>query len=155
MRPIRVVINDQNDITRKGIEAIIEDKGDAFQVVGTFAELSEAERYLEEYPTDILILEDQSLLPLDVIRLVSRYYDINPGLSVILMSLRRDGEYIQQAMRCGNVSYLLKTDNLQDQLLKALEFSSNHYPFISLKRSSCLAHGHWENSLIVKKRYCD
>ncbi len=47
------------------------------------------------------------------------------------MSQRQDGEYIQRVMRWGNASFLLKTAQIQEQLLKALQFNSSRYPFIS------------------------
>jgi two-component system uhpT operon response regulator UhpA len=131
MRSTKVVISDRNDITRKGVEAIIGDSGEPYQVVAVFASLREAEDYLTEYAAHILILDDQTLTPMEVIRLVTRCHESRPGLGIIVMSQRRDGEYIQRVMRWGNASFLLKTGRLQEHLLKALQFNSSHYPFIS------------------------
>lgn len=130
MRATKVVICDRNDITRKGIEAIIGDSGEPYQVVAAFANLREAEDYLTEHAAHIFILDDQTLMPMEVIRLVTRCYEARPGLSIIVMSQRRDGEYIQRVMRWGNTSFLLKTGRLQEYLLKALHLNSNHYPFV-------------------------
>lgn len=33
MKPVRVVVIDRNDITRKGVEGIVSDAGDPFQVL--------------------------------------------------------------------------------------------------------------------------
>ena len=96
MRSTKVVISDRNDITRKGVEAIIGDSGEPYQVVGVFANLHEAEDYLAEYAAHILILDDQTLTPMEVIRLVTRCHESRPGLGIIVMSPRRDGEYIQR-----------------------------------------------------------
>jgi DNA-binding NarL/FixJ family response regulator len=100
-------------------------------VVGVFASLREAEEYLTEYAAHILILDDQTLTPIEVIRLVARCHESRPGLGIIVMSQRRDSEYIQRVMRWGTASFLLKTGRLQEHLLKALQFNSSHYPFIS------------------------
>lgn len=131
MKVIKVVIADRNDLTRKGLEGIIGDSGEPYQVVSVFAHPREAENYLMQSAADILVLDDQTLTPLEVIRLVTRCYETHPGLGIIVMSQRQDGEYIQRVMRWGNASFLLKTAQIQEQLLKALQFNSSRYPFIS------------------------
>jgi DNA-binding NarL/FixJ family response regulator len=131
MRTIKVVVSDRNDITRKGMEAIITDAGEQYRVLMVFSRLRDAERYLSEQMVDVLIVDDQTHLPSDLIRLVARSHDLHPGLGIIVISHRRDGEYIQQIMRCGNASFILKNGDLQEQLLKALQLISSQYPFLS------------------------
>src|SRR5689334_8053671 len=104
MRVIKVVITDRNDLTRKGLEGIIVDSGEPYQVVSVFAHPREAENYLTKYAVDILVLDDQTLTPLEVIRLVTLCYETHPGLGIIVMRQRQDGEYIQRMMRWGNAS---------------------------------------------------
>lgn len=131
MRAIKVVVSDRNDITRKGVEGIISDAGEPYQVAMVFARLRDAETYLTEQAVDVLIVDDQTHAPSEIIKLVSRSQEHHPGLGIIVMSQRRDGDYIQQVMRCGNASFLLKNGDLQEQLLKALQLISNQYPFLS------------------------
>lgn len=131
MRPIRVVVSDRNAITRKGVEGIITDAGEPYQVVMVFARLRDAETYLREQAVDVLIVDDQTHAPSEIVRLVSRSQEQHPGMGIIVMSQRRDGEYIQQVMRCDNASFLLKNGDLQEQLLKALQLISSQYPFLS------------------------
>lgn len=131
MRAIKVVVSDRNDITRKGVEGIISDAGEPYQVAMVFARLRDAETYLTEQAVDVLIVDDQTHAPSEIIKLVSRSQEHHPGLGIIVMSQRRDGDYIQQVMRCGNASFLLKNGDLQEQLLKALQLISNRYPFLS------------------------
>ena len=54
MRPIRVVVIDRNDITRKGVEGIVSDAGDPFQVATTFVRLREVEKYLKEQAVEVI-----------------------------------------------------------------------------------------------------
>lgn len=131
MRAIKVVVSDRNDITRKGVEGIISDSGEPYQVAMVFARLRDAETYLTEQSVDVLIVDDQTHAPSEIIKLVSRSQECHPGLGIIVMSQRRDGDYIQQVMRCGNASFLLKNGDLQEQLLKALQLISSQYPFLS------------------------
>ena len=131
MRPIKVVVIDRNDITRKGVAGIIDDAGEPYQVVATFARPRDAEKCLVEQIVDVVVVDDLTLAPMEVVRLVTRSHETQPGLWIIVMSQRRDGDYIQQVMRCGNASYLLKNGDLQEQLLQALQLISSQYPFLS------------------------
>lgn len=131
MRAIKVVVSDRNDITRRGVASIITDAGAPYEVVMVFAQIRAAEQYLAERAVDVLIVDDQTHAPSEIIRLVSRSHTRHPGLGIIVMSQRRDGDYIQQVMRCGNASFLLKNGDVQEQLLKALHLISSRYPFLS------------------------
>lgn len=131
MKSIKVVVIDRNDITRKGVEGIISDVGEPYHVVAAFARPRDAEPYLAGQAVDVIVLDDQTLAPMEVVRLVTRCHETQPGLGIIVMSQRRDGDYIQNVMRCGNASYLLKNGDLQEQLLKALQLISSQYPFLS------------------------
>lgn len=131
MRPIKVVIIDRNDITRKGVEAVIGAAGDPYQVVGDFARLRDAEKCLAGQIVDLLIMDDQTVAPTEIVRLVKRCHDQHPSLAVIVLTVRRDGDYIEGVMGCGNASYILKDFDTREQLLKALPLASSHFPFLS------------------------
>lgn len=131
MRQMKVVVCDPNDITRKGIEAIIEEVGGPYHVVAGFVELAETEDYLNRSPVDVLLLDDQGMTPQEVIRAVMGYKERYPGLWIFLVSHRRDGDYTQTLVNLGSVSFLLKTDLLKHELLKAFQLTQNSYHFIS------------------------
>jgi two-component system NarL family response regulator len=131
MRPIRIVIVDRNDITRKGMEGIIGDAGAPYQVVAAFAHLRDAENYVGGNAVDVVIIDDTTLHVIEVPRLVTRCYETQPGLGIIVMSQRRDGNYVQQIMRYGNAGYILKNGDIPGQLLKAIQMVSEKYPFLS------------------------
>lgn len=131
MRPIRVVVIDRNDITRKGVEGIVSDAGGPFQVATTFVRLREVEKYLKEQAVEVIILDDQTIHPNEVVQLAAACHQRYPDLGLIVLSQRRNGEYIQGVMRRGNASFILKNGDVQEQLLKALQLISSKYPFIS------------------------
>ncbi|MCB9457923.1 MAG: response regulator transcription factor [Anaerolineaceae bacterium] len=133
MKPIRVVVIDRNDITRKGVEAIIGDAGAPFEVLTAFARLREVDRYFKEQGEDIdvVILDDYTIHPKEVTNLVALWHRHFPDLGVIVLSQRRQSAYIQDVMRWGNASFILKNGDVQEQLLRALQLISSKYPFIS------------------------
>ncbi len=131
MRPIRVVVIDRNDITRKGVESIIGDIGEPFQAAAAFARLRDADRYLKEQAVEVIVVDDQTIHPGEVTGLVTGCYQSKPETGLIILSQRRNREYIQSVMRRGNSSFILKNGDAPEQLLKALQLMTNKYPFIS------------------------
>jgi DNA-binding NarL/FixJ family response regulator len=131
MKPVRVVVIDRNDITRKGVEGIVSDAGDPFQVTAALVHLREVEACLKEEAVAVIILDDQTVHPSEVIRLATTCHQQYPDTGLIVLSQRRNQEYIQGVMRQGNASFILKNGDVQEQLLKALQLISSGYPFIS------------------------
>lgn len=131
MKPVRVVVIDRNDITREGVEGIVSDAGDPFQVTAALVHLREVEACLKEDAVAVIILDDQTVHPSEVIRLATICHQQYPDTGLIVLSQRRNQEYIQGVMRRGNASFILKNGDVQEQLLKALQLISSGYPFIS------------------------
>lgn len=131
MRPVRIVVIDRNDLTRKGVKALINGAGDPFEVVAAFARLRDVDEFLRRNLVDVVILDDGTIHTIEVVRTVTRYYESYPGLSLIILSQRRDGQYIQQVMRYGSAGYVLKNGDLQGPLLTAIKLAGEKYPFLS------------------------
>jgi DNA-binding NarL/FixJ family response regulator len=132
MRSLKIVIVDRNDITRKGMQAIVGDAGTPYEVAAAFTHLREACQYLYDYPVDLMIVDDTTLHPIEIVRMVTRCYERHPGLGLIILSQRRDGDYIQQVTRHGSAAYILKNGDLAGPLLTATRMmGDNKYPFLS------------------------
>lgn len=131
MRPVRIVIVDKNDITRKGLEGIISDTAEPYQVEATFQSLHDAVDHVGNHLVNVMIIDDTTLRSAEVVRLVTRCYEVHPGLGIIVMSQRRDGDYIEQVMHYGNAGFIIKGNDLQEQLFKALQMVSEKYAFLS------------------------
>jgi DNA-binding NarL/FixJ family response regulator len=132
MRSIKIVIVDRNDITRKGMQAIVSDSGSAYEVVGVFINLRESCQFLQDQAVDLLIIDDTTIYPIEIVRLVTRCYDLHPGMRLLILSQRRDGDYIQQVTRHGSAGFILKNGDLHEPLLTAVKMmGSSKYPFIS------------------------
>lgn len=146
MRPVRIVIVDKNDITRKGMEGIIGDAGEPYEVVAVFQILRDAEDYVVDHLVDLLVIDDTVLRTAEIVRLVSCSYQMHPGLGIIVLSKRRDGEYIQQVLHFGNAGFIIKSGDLKEQLLKALQMLSEKYPFLSTDAAKFIG-TRWNGSL--------
>ena len=149
MKSVNVVIVDPNDITRKGLEAVLSEIGGRVKVSAAFALLSDAENYLQHHLVNVLALDDLCIAPPEVVRTVNRYCETSPNLSLIILSQRRDGAYIREVMACGNAGFLLKEGDIQQPLLAAIRLASDNYVFLSAEAARLM--GNRPNPQIARR----
>src|SRR5437868_231980 len=118
-RSMRIVIVDGNEITRKGLEAVIGEADESYKVFATFTRLNELESFIEDQRVEMVIIDDEVIDLPEIIRLLSHIRHSQPGTGIVILSKRRDGYYIQQIIRYGSAGFILKTSNLSQQLLIA------------------------------------
>jgi DNA-binding NarL/FixJ family response regulator len=131
IRTIKIVIVDRNIVTRKGLQVIINEAPEPNEVLALFAHLSQVELFLQQHTIDILIIDDAALTPAEIIRFVKHCYKIAPELSILVLSERRDREYLQQLLQYGTAGFVLKDVDLENQLPLAVKLLSEKYLFIS------------------------
>lgn len=131
IRTIKIVIVDRNIVTRKGLQVILTEAPEPNEVLALFAHLTQVEPFLQQHTTDILIIDDAALTPAEIIRFVKHCYEIAPGLSILVLSERRDREYLQQLLQYGTTGFVLKNEDLENQLPLAVKLMSEKYLFIS------------------------
>jgi two-component system invasion response regulator UvrY len=133
MRPIKIVIVDRNVIARIGLKALLSEANEPYEVLAVFATLLEAEAIFPHRSVDILIVDDMVAPPTEIMTFIKQCHECQPGLSIIILSERRDRDYIQSVTRYGTSSYILKSPDLHNQLLIAIKMMSAKYLFISPK----------------------
>ena len=129
MRTIRIVIIDRNEITRKGIQAIIGDAGPPFSVTAACGRLREADAFLRNQDAELVIVDDTTLHPLEVTRLAARCQA--HGIGIIVISQRRDRDYVQQVTSHGSASFIIRSGDPVGELLAAIRLMAEHHPFLS------------------------
>jgi DNA-binding NarL/FixJ family response regulator len=131
IRPTRIVIVDRNEVTRKGLQGIIRDADESYEVLATFAHLDEIDPFIENQPIDVVVIDDAVFDPPQIVRLIARYHDTQPRIGITILSLRSDGDYVRRVMRYGSAGFVMKSSNLSEQLLIAVKLVAEKYPFIS------------------------
>ncbi len=137
LRPTRIIIVDHNEVTRKGLACIINDADEAYKVVATLAQLDELERFVEIHGIEIILIDDKDFDPVEIVRLISKYHETQPGIGIVLLSQRRSGEYIRQVMRYGSIGFILNEGKVTEKILTAVRLVGEKYPFIS-SEAACL-----------------
>jgi DNA-binding NarL/FixJ family response regulator len=131
IRATRIVIVDRNEVTRKGLQGIIHDADESYEILATFAHFDEIDPFIEGQPIDVMVIDDAVFDPPQIVRLIDRYHDTQPRIGITILSQRNDGDYIRRVMRYGSAGFIVKSNNLSEQLLIAVKLAAEKYPFIS------------------------
>ena len=112
--PYRVVIADDHVMFRNGLSKILQDsEDDAIDVVGEAGDGMELLNLLRSVVADMVIL-DISMPNLNGIEAISGVKAVKPDLKILVLTMHRDIEFLQQAMAAGADGYLLKEDAGRD-----------------------------------------
>ena len=115
MANIQVVIVSMNALTRGGLRDIINQAGTQTEVAGLFDSLAEADTFLNSHTARVLIT-DESLHTVNIIKALKRLMDVHPGLVVILVMQRPTASIAQKLIAVGVRALLHKDDELGNTL---------------------------------------
>lgn len=114
----RVVIVDDHDIVRTGLEMSLEDS-DRLLVVGSYANGSAALRGLDADAPD-LIITDVHMPIMDGLELMTKLRETHPSVPVLLLTVVEDPTVIREALDQGAAGYLLKSAST-DEIIRSVE----------------------------------
>ena len=128
MTKTRILLADDHDIVRKGLRYLL-DRREEIQVVGEAVDGREAAKLAEELAPDIVII-DIGMPLLNGIDAAAAIVKKNPKISVIILSMHSDEDYVLRALTAGVKGYLLK-DTVEVDLLRAIESVQKRRTFFS------------------------
>ncbi len=117
-RPYLIVLADDHALFREGLRRILEDRAD-LKVVAEVGDGIEVVDLLDTLPFDMAIL-DISMPNLGGIEATRRIKKARPDIKVLILTMHKAQEYLQQAILVGADGYLLKEDENED-LFSAIE----------------------------------
>jgi NarL family two-component system response regulator LiaR len=125
---IRIVIADDHEMIRKGIAAYLRVTPD-IELVGEAADGYEALRLCDELKPDVILM-DLVMPHLGGIDAAKQIKDRFPAIRVIALSSFQEREMVQEALKEGAISYLLKNVS-GDDLVNAIRGAFSGRPTIS------------------------
>lgn len=131
---IRVVIVEDNQYIREGWETIL-DSDPKIVVKSVFRDCESALESDDIEWCDIILLDIQ-LPGIMGTEGVEKFLEINPGLSIIMISVMEDSQHIFEALQNGAIGYLIKKvgpDELIQAVKDAYEGGSPMSPVIARK----------------------
>ena len=117
MNPIRVLIVDDHEIVREGLQILLAEEAD-FEVVGTAGDGATALALTQQLNPDVILM-DLVMPDLDGIEVTRRILGSNPSARVLILTTFAEDQRVRDAVRAGAIGYLLK-DVLKADLLRAL-----------------------------------
>jgi DNA-binding NarL/FixJ family response regulator len=117
MKLIRVLIVDDHEIVREGLQTLLSEDAD-FEVVATAGDGASAVSLAETEKPDVILMD--LLIPgLDGIEATRRILAKNPSARVLVLTTFADDQHVRAAIQAGAIGYLLK-DVLKADLIRAL-----------------------------------
>jgi DNA-binding NarL/FixJ family response regulator len=138
-RPGRILIIEDHTLLRAGLRALLS-QGDEFEVVGEFDNGRDAVRSVGTLAPD-LILMDLSMPGMNGIEAITEIKQRNPAVRILVLTIHRGEEYIQESLRAGANGYVLK-DASHDELRVAIRSVLNGKTYLSPDVSSSVVSGY-------------
>lgn len=120
-KPIRVLIVDDHAMVRKGLAAFLLVKAD-LELAGEASNGEEALRLCEQLQPEIILM-DLKMPKLDGVAATRAIKERYPHVQVIALTSFQEKELVQEAIRAGAISYLLKNVSADD-LAEAIRAAS-------------------------------
>lgn len=118
MEKIKVLLVDDHQIVRDGIKRLLKDESD-IELIGSVSSGKEALDYVKSTPPNVVIA-DLSMPNMSGIELTIRLRELNPAISVLILSMFNNEEYIVSAIQARAKGYLPKQDSTTEILLEAI-----------------------------------
>jgi two-component system, NarL family, response regulator NreC len=124
----RILLADDHLVVRKGLRFVLDREPD-MEVVGEAGDGRQAVELVEELTAEIVVM-DIAMPRLGGIDATAQICKKHPNVSVIILSMYSDEEYIVRALSAGAKGYLLK-DSAEEELVSAVRSVAIGRPFFS------------------------
>jgi DNA-binding NarL/FixJ family response regulator len=128
MKKVRILLADDHGVVRKGLRFLLESEPN-LEVVGEAADGRQAVDVSTELKPDVVVM-DIAMPRLNGIEATRQVVRDLPEVSVIILSMHSDEEYLVRALTAGAKGYLLK-DSAEDELVRAIHSVSEGKPYFS------------------------
>ena len=138
-QPVRVVIADDHQVVREGLQMILAESDGEIVVVGEASDGDEAVRVATEVQPDVVLM-DLSMPRVDGLEATRRLREAGVPARVLILTSFADGEGVRDAVRAGVTGYLMK-DVLKSELLAAIRLAADGVPTLHPRAQQHLMRG--------------
>jgi NarL family two-component system response regulator LiaR len=133
--PIRVLIVDDHSMVRTGLATFIRTKAD-LKLLGEARDGQQALRLCEEFAPDVVLM-DLVMPRMDGVAATRAIRERWPQVQIIALTSFKDKDMVQDALRAGAISYLLK-DVSVDELAEAIRAAHAGRPTLAPEAAQAL-----------------
>lgn len=105
---LKILIVDDDALTRKGIRMLMPWAKHHMEITGESANGKEALAFLKENKVD-LVLVDLDMPVMDGMTFMKTASALYPDLNYVVLTIHTEFEHVQDALRCGAIDYIAKT----------------------------------------------
>lgn len=138
-KPVRVVIADDHQVVREGLQMILSDSDGEIVVVGEASDGDEAVRVTTLLKPDVVLM-DLSMPRVDGLEATRRLREAGIESRVLILTSFAEGEGVRDAVRAGVTGYLMK-DVLKSELLAAIRLAADGVPTLHPRAQQHLMRG--------------
>jgi len=138
-KPIRVLIADDHQVVREGLQMILAESDGEIVVVGEASDGEEAVRLATAVKPDVVLM-DLSMPRVDGLEATRRLREGGIESRVLILTSFADGEGVRDAIRAGVTGYLMK-DVLKAELLAAIRLAADGVPTLHPRAQQHLMRG--------------
>lgn len=117
MDKTKIMIADDHPILWDGVSLLLQKEAD-FEVIGGAADGEEAIKLVDEKCPDVVLM-DIEIPGIDGLEATKRIKAGHPGISIMILTVHDDDEYIAAFLEAGTAGYLLKT-GYRKELVEAI-----------------------------------
>jgi DNA-binding NarL/FixJ family response regulator len=137
--PVRVLIADDHQVVREGLQMILAESDGEIVVVGEASDGDEAVRLAKTLNPDVVLM-DLSMPRVDGLEATRRLRDAGIESRVLILTSFAEGEGVRDAVRAGVTGYLMK-DVLKAELLAAIRLAADGVPTLHPRAQQHLMRG--------------
>jgi len=138
-KPVRVLIADDHQVVREGLQMILAESDGEIVVVGEASDGDEAVRLATAVKPDVVLM-DLSMPRVDGLEATRRLREAGVESRVLILTSFADGEGVRDAVRAGVTGYLMK-DVLKTELLAAIRLAADGVPTLHPRAQQHLMRG--------------
>jgi DNA-binding NarL/FixJ family response regulator len=138
-KPVRVLIADDHQVVREGLQMILAESDGEIVVVGEASDGDEAVRLAKSVNPDVVLM-DLSMPRVDGLEATRRLREAGVESRVLILTSFAEGEGVRDAVRAGVTGYLMK-DVLKNELLTAIRLAADGVPTLHPRAQQHLMRG--------------
>jgi DNA-binding NarL/FixJ family response regulator len=138
-KPVRVLIADDHQVVREGLQMILAESDGEIVVVGEASDGDEAVRLAKSVNPDVVLM-DLSMPRVDGLEATRRLREAGISSRVLILTSFADGDGVRDAVRAGVTGYLMK-DVLKGELLTAIRLAADGVPTLHPRAQQHLMRG--------------
>ncbi|GIK28171.1 response regulator transcription factor [Anaerolineae bacterium CFX9] len=123
-QPIDLIVVSTNVLIRGGIQQVVAKSDIPTEVVGTFSNFPEADKFLTDHRVRVLVIDDSLPRATNLAQEIKRLLDRHPGLAILMIAQRPTASLVRLLLDHGARGLIHKGDEMERGLNHAIQLAA-------------------------------